>query len=65
MITAETCAVENRIEKGKVPPGLTSLHCECLFFLAFHEHMYDAAKLLTSDSWRNLQWMIEKNGFEV
>ncbi|RHZ74345.1 hypothetical protein Glove_226g32 [Diversispora epigaea] len=73
MLADEICAVENRIEKGKAIPGLTSLHCNCLFFIRyllpchhiFHEQIYGPTKLLTTNSWRNFQLMFEESGFEV
>src|SRR5437763_13042380 len=63
----------DRIEKGTIALGLTSLECYCLFrnrYLLpckhiFHEHMYGDMKLLTTDTWRMFQGMFEENGFEV
>ena len=73
MLIGEICAVEGRIEKGKPAPGLTSLHCYCLFFHryllpcrhVFHENMYGAIKLLTSDVWEKFQQMFDETGFDV
>ncbi|RGB41263.1 hypothetical protein C1646_810793 [Rhizophagus diaphanus] len=73
LIVKETCAVMDRLEKGKSAPGLTSLDCYCLFrnqYLLpckriFHEHMYGNTKLLTTNVWRNFQEMFEESGFEV
>ncbi|RIB25617.1 hypothetical protein C2G38_2030897 [Gigaspora rosea] len=72
MLATEACAVEKRIEKSKAASGLTSLSC-CLFYLRyllpcrhmFHEHMYGATKLLTTNVWRNFQQMFQECGFEV
>ncbi|RHZ45070.1 hypothetical protein Glove_692g37 [Diversispora epigaea] len=58
-------------EACKAAPGITSLHCNCIFYHRnlnpcrhiFHEHMYGATKLLTADAWEKFQWMFEENGF--
>lgn len=73
MLVNEFCAVEGRMEKGKSPPGLTSLHCYCLFFHRyllpcrhiFHEHTYGVTKLLTSDAWEKFQQMFDEAGFDI
>jgi hypothetical protein len=73
LLIKETCAIMDRLEKGKGAPGLTLLDCHCLFcnrYLLpckhiFHEHMYGNMKLLTTDVWRMFQKIFEKSGFEV
>ncbi|PKY62263.1 hypothetical protein RhiirA4_432418 [Rhizophagus irregularis] len=73
MLISEFCAVEGRMEKGKSAPGLTSLHCYCLFFHRyllpcrhiFHEHAYGVTKLLTSDVWEKFQRMFDEAGFDI
>ncbi|GBB95980.1 hypothetical protein RclHR1_02660001, partial [Rhizophagus clarus] len=73
MLISEFCAVKGRMEKGKSAPGLTSLHCYCLFFHRyllpcrhiFHEHAYGVTKLLTSDVWEKFQRMFDKAGFDI
>jgi hypothetical protein len=73
MLVSEFCAVEGRILKGKGAPGLTSLNCNCLFFLRyllpcrhiFHETMYRAIKLLTPDVWEKFQIMFDEAGFDI
>lgn len=72
MIVDEIFAVAKRLEKGKGPPGLISLNCQCLFFrhyllpcrYIFHDHIYGTNKL-TIDSWRKFQQTFEDNGFEI
>lgn len=72
LLIKEACAVTNRLEKGKVVPGLTSLNCHCLFcnrYLLpckhiFHEHMY-GNNLLTADVWKKFQETFEESGFDV
>jgi hypothetical protein len=73
MLVNEFNSVEGRIEKGKAAPGLTSLHCNCLFFHRyllpcrhiFHENMYGVTKLLTPDVWENFQQMFDEAGFDI
>ncbi|RHZ68380.1 hypothetical protein Glove_295g19 [Diversispora epigaea] len=73
MLTKEACAVEKRLEKGKSTPNLTSVNCYCSFYRRyllpcrhiFHEQMYGATKLLTSDIWTKFQRIFEESGFEV
>ena len=73
MIIKECCAVEERIEKGKGAPGLTTLSCNCLFFHRyllpcrhiFHEDMYGFTKLLTPDVWEKFQQMFDEVGFDI
>ena len=73
IIVSEVCAVEKRIEHGKVAPGLISLECHCLFFrkyrlpcqYIFHEHMYGARKLLITSAWEDFQQMFEEHRFEI
>ena len=73
MLITKACAVEKRIEKGKVAPGLMSVNCDCLFFRCyllpcrhvFHEHMYGVKRLLSVDAWEQFQQMFEETGFEV
>jgi hypothetical protein len=73
LLVKEACAVMDRIEKGKGPPGLTSLNCYCLFrnrYLLpcrhiFHEHIYGNMKLLTADAWKSFQGMFEECGYEI
>ncbi|RHZ79089.1 hypothetical protein Glove_152g57 [Diversispora epigaea] len=63
----------DRIEKGKGPPGLTSLNCYCLFRVRymlpckhiFHEHIYESNKLLSSEAWKGFQGMFEESGYEI
>jgi len=73
MLVNEVCAVEGWIEKGKDAPGLTFLHCNCLFFNRyllpcrhiFHENMYGTTKLLTPDAWEKFQQMFDEAGFDI
>ncbi|RHZ86875.1 hypothetical protein Glove_43g65 [Diversispora epigaea] len=73
MLIEEACAVEKRLEKGKSALNLTSVNCYCSFYHhyllpcrhIFHEQMYGATKLLTSDIWTKFQRIFEESGFEV
>ena len=73
IVADEATAVVARLEKGKLPPCLTSAKCHCLFFHRyllpcrhiFHEHIYGENRLLTEEVWRNFQLMFEETGFEV
>ena len=73
IIADEATAVVVRLEKGKMPPGLTSAKCHCLFFHRyllpcrhmFHEHIYGENRLLTEEIWKSFQLMFEESGFEV
>ncbi|RHZ83373.1 hypothetical protein Glove_95g75 [Diversispora epigaea] len=73
LLIKEACSVMDRIEKGKGPPGLTSLNCYCLFRVRymlpykhiFHEHSYGSIKLLTSEAWKRFQEMFEESGYEI
>lgn len=73
MLGQEALAVNDRLEKGKAPPNLTTAECHCRFFLRyllpcrhiFHEHMFGRKKLLTALTWRSFQLMFEESGFEV
>ncbi|RHZ85405.1 hypothetical protein Glove_66g199 [Diversispora epigaea] len=59
LIVNKILFVNDRIEKGKELPGLTSLKCHCTFFHKymfpckhiFHEQLYGLRKLLTIDAW--------------
>src|ERR1041384_108842 len=59
--------------KGQRCTGLTSLHCNCLFFNRyllpchhiFHENMYGITKLLTPDAWEKFQQMFDEAGFVI
>ncbi|RHZ51825.1 hypothetical protein Glove_469g15 [Diversispora epigaea] len=72
-IVSEVHAVEERIEKGKDVPVLTSLNCYCLFFCQYllpcqhilHNHLYGEKKLLTTNAWEQFQQMFMESGFEV
>ncbi|RHZ70423.1 hypothetical protein Glove_271g92 [Diversispora epigaea] len=67
LLIKEAYSIMDRIEKGKGPPGLTSLNCYCLFQVQymlpckhiFHEHIYGSNKLLTSEG------MFEESGYEI
>ncbi|RHZ51234.1 hypothetical protein Glove_481g50 [Diversispora epigaea] len=69
----EILFVNDRIEKGKELPGLTSLECHCTFFHKymlpckhiFHEQLYGPRKLLTIDAWNQFQQMFDESGFEI
>ena len=73
LVVEEVLAVEKRLEKGKEPPGLISLDCQCLFFRRyllpckhiFHDHIYGTNKLLNSNAWIRFQQMFEDSGFEI
>ncbi|RIB12096.1 hypothetical protein C2G38_2201621 [Gigaspora rosea] len=73
MIVDEFRAFEGRVKKGKISPGLTFLMCDCLFFRQyllpcrhiFHEHLYGATQLLTSNAWRNFQQIFDEARFEI
>ncbi|RHZ89716.1 hypothetical protein Glove_12g29 [Diversispora epigaea] len=73
LLIKEVCSVMDRIEKGKGPPGLTSLNCYCLFRVQyifpckhiFHEHSYGSIKLLTSEAWKGFQEMFKESGYEI
>jgi hypothetical protein len=69
----EALAVNDRLEKGKLPPNLVTAECSCNFFSCyllpcrhiFHEHMFGQCKLLTASVWHSFQAMFEESGFEV
>lgn len=69
----EALAVNNRLEKGKPPPGLDTAECHCSFFSRyllpcchiFHEHLFGQNKLLTDITWHSFQAMFNECGFEV
>lgn len=73
LLISEFHAVEKRIEKGKVAPGLTQLDCECPFFCRyllpcqhiFHKHTYGAVRLLTINAWIKYQQMFDETGFDI
>ncbi|RHZ59685.1 hypothetical protein Glove_362g19 [Diversispora epigaea] len=73
LIVNEILFVNDRIEKGKELPGLTSLECHCTFFHKymlpckhiFHEQLYGPRKLLTIDVWNRFQQMFDESGFEI
>ncbi|GBC05975.1 hypothetical protein RclHR1_06530015 [Rhizophagus clarus] len=67
MLINEICAVEGRLKKGKLAPGLALPSCYCLFFHRylllcrhiFHENMYGTTKLLIPDVWKKFQQMFD------
>jgi len=69
----EALAVNDRLEKSKLPPGLDTAECHCSFFSRyllpcqhiFHEHMFGKNKLLTDTTWHSFQLMFDECGFEV
>ena len=73
IVVDKVLAIEKRLEKGKEPPGLVSLDCQCLFFHRyllpckhiFHDHIYGTNKLLTANAWVRFQQMFEDSGFEI
>jgi len=68
----EALAVNDRLEKGKAPPELTTAECHCRFFVRymlpcrhiFREHTF-GQKLLTEITWQSFQLMFEESGFEI
>jgi hypothetical protein len=75
LIAGEAQAMMGRIEKGKPPPELESISCDCRFFHHYmlpcrhmlHQQCFGStqSKLLTAGAWMVFHHMFEENGILV